>query len=256
VTPAATEPLVSFLVAGVQKGGTTALHSYLLEHPELNMGEPKEVHYFDDEAETWARPDYARYHAAFASPGGRLSGEATPIYVYWPESLERIRAYNMAMRLILLFRDPVERAWSQWKMEYARGAETQPFAWCVREGRSRVAESRDPPGHHRVFSYVERGLYGAQLQRVYSLFPREQVLLLLADDLKQQPDQTLRRVCRFLDVAEPARVVEPRDVFVARPFAYPSVLTTDDRQHLRSIFAPDLELFMEMSGLPVRHWLG
>src|SRR4051812_28315114 len=115
---------VSFLVAGVQKGGTTALFDYLSELPELELPAVKEAHFFDDEQNVdWVAPDYARYHALFSNPG-RTWGEATPIYIYWPNALERIRAYNPAMKLILLFRDPIARAWSQWKMEYARGNET------------------------------------------------------------------------------------------------------------------------------------
>ena len=172
------EARISFLVAGVQKGGTTALFHYLDDLPGVQMAPAKEVHFFDDETGVdWARPDYARLHAAFPGADGRPRGEATPIYVYWPNCLERIARYNPAMRLILLFRDPVERAWSQWKMEYARGWETEPFAWCVRQGRARV-DSPEAPGFHRVFSYVERGFYGAQLARVFQLFPREQVLAL------------------------------------------------------------------------------
>jgi hypothetical protein len=93
-------------------------------------------------------------------------------------SLERIAAYNPRMRLILIFRDPIERAWSHWKMEYARGAETESFAWSIRDGRSRVDAGSVRAGLHRVYSYVERGFYGAQVERLLALFPREQVLFL------------------------------------------------------------------------------
>ena len=98
---------VSFLIAGVQKAGTTALFDYLSEVPGLELPAVKEAHFFDDEERIdWAAPDYAPYHALFGAPD-RCWGEATPIYLYWPNALERIRAYNPAMKLILLFRDPV-----------------------------------------------------------------------------------------------------------------------------------------------------
>src|SRR5438128_3640412 len=119
-------PLVTFVIAGVQKGGTTALYEYLAEMGDVGLSRQKETHFFDDETLDWARPDYARYHAMFDAPEGRPCGEATPIYSYWPNALERIAAYNPAMKLILLLRDPVARAWSHWRMEYARGAERQP----------------------------------------------------------------------------------------------------------------------------------
>ena len=98
-------PEVSFLVAGVQKGGTTALFHYLDELPGVQMAPAKEVHFFDDEDQDWGAPDYAGFHAAFPEKDHRPRGEATPIYLYWPKSLERIARYNSAMRLVLLFRD-------------------------------------------------------------------------------------------------------------------------------------------------------
>ncbi|MDB5446431.1 MAG: sulfotransferase [Phenylobacterium sp.] len=246
---------VSFLVAGVQKGGTTALFHYLDDLAGVQMAPAKEVHFFDVEAGVdWARPDYEPLHAAFPAVDGRPRGEATPIYLYWPNCLERIARYDPAMKLILLFRDPVERAWSQWKMEYARGWETRPFAWCVREGRARV-DSPEAPGFHRVFSYVERGFYGAQLERLLAIFPRGQALLLRSEDLDRRPDETLGRICRFLGVAPPAAAVTPRRELVARDIDYGAPISAADRAYLREVFAEDLRRFAALSGLPVEGWL-
>lgn len=242
---------VAFLIAGVQKGGTTALFDYLNEHPGLSLPAIKEAHFFDDEGQDWSAPDYARYHAGFQADDaarGRLRGEATPIYVYWPRCLERIAAYNPAMKLILVFRDPIERAWSHWKMEYARGAETRPFSWCVREGRARVADDPSAPGHHREYSYVERGFYGAQAARVLELFPREQVLFLRSEDLRSAPEQILRKVCDFLN-APPFGVVNPRESHVGKDIEYGSSLTPEDRQYLASVFLDDQTLFSNITGI-------
>src|SRR5690242_5297437 len=101
-----TDERVAFLIAGVQKGGTTALFDYMAQERGLSLSDVKEAHYFDDDAQDWSAPDTAAYHAHFAPFDGRLRGEATPIYLYWPGSLERIAAYNAAMRLILVLRDP------------------------------------------------------------------------------------------------------------------------------------------------------
>ncbi|MGZ5987061.1 MAG: sulfotransferase domain-containing protein, partial [Caulobacteraceae bacterium] len=205
---------IAFVIAGAQKGGTTALFDYLGEEPGLALSREKEVHFFDDEAQDWARPDYAAYHASFPAPDGRLRGEATPIYLYWPGSLERIRAYNPAIKLIVLLREPIHRAWSHWKMEYARGAETQPFAWCVRQGRQRLFEA-EPWGHHREMSYVERGFYGEQIERLLEVFPREQLLVLRSQDLRADPAATLASVRRFLGLAMNGPPVA-REVHVGR----------------------------------------
>lgn len=247
---------VEFLVAGVQKGGTTALFSYLEEHPGLNLAPVKEVHFFDDEETVdWRAPDYQRFHDQFRRQDDAPSGEATPIYIYWPNSLERIRAYNPAMKFILLFRDPIERAWSQWRMEYRRRAETEPFAWCIREGRERVRLNADPKGAHRVYSYVERGFYGAQLERFLQLFPRGQALMLRSEDLRCEPRTALGHVCRFLGVAEPATTVERRDVHVGAEAPDAMRMTAADREHLRDLFADDLRRFQRLSGLDTSAWM-
>jgi hypothetical protein len=253
------ESRVSFLVAGVQKGGTTALFHYLDALPGVQMAPAKEVHFFDDETGVdWSQPDYRRLHAAFPQLDGRpndvVRGEATPIYLYWPNALERIARYNPAMKLVLLFREPIERAWSQWKMEYARGWETEPFAWCVREGRVRV-DSPDAPGRHRVFSYVERGFYGAQFAHLLTIFPREQVLALRSEDLDARPSETLKRICEFVGAPPPAGPIVPRRELTAKDIDYGAPMSAADRTHLRGLFAEDLSRFASLSGLEVGHWL-
>jgi hypothetical protein len=241
-----TAPLVSFLIAGVQKGGTTALHDYLTDYPDVALGEPKEVHFFDDERIDWRAPDYGAYHAHFPPADGRPCGEATPIYLYWPNALERIAAYNPAMRLVVTLRDPVERAWSHWRMEYARGAEREPFGWCVREGRHRQFDG-EPWGFHREFSYVERGFYGEQLERLFGLFPREQVLVIRAEDLRRDPAPVLDQVRRFLGLAE-APAPAARTVHVAQDIDYGSELRPADVAHLRGLFAHDQARLQSLVG--------
>ena len=240
---------VEFLVAGVQKGGTTALFEYLREMPGLQLPDIKEAHFFDDEERVdWSRPDYRPYHALFADDG-RMWGEATPIYLYWPNCLERIAAYNPAMKLILLFRDPIERAWSHWKMEYAKGKETRPFAWCIREGRARL-DPGDPaaPGHHRVFSYVERGYYGRQVAHLLTLFPRGQCLFLQSEMLRDAPGTALQQICGFLGQPAPAEIVA-KMVHSALERDYGFALQANDRALLADLYASDLRLFSELSGI-------
>ncbi len=246
---------ISFIVAGVQKAGTTALYDYLAEDPNIGLSKVKEAHFFDDESVDWAAPDYAPYHAQFVD-GPLIRGEATPIYLYWPRSLERIAAYNPQIKIIVMLRDPVERAWSHWKMEYARGAETEPFAWCIRQGRRRLLYA-EPWGVHREFSYVERGFYGEQIERLLSLFPREQVLIAQADDLRRDPNATLAAINAFLGAPAPAAVT-PRDVHVGREMDYRSELTSEDAAYLRTLYARDQARLEALTGLvfPARHISG
>jgi hypothetical protein len=237
-------PLVSFLVAGAQKGGTTALFDYLGAYPDIALPDEKELHFFDDEDRDWDHPAYDDYHARFPEVGGRPAGEATPIYLYWPRSLERIRAYNPAMKLILALRDPVERAWSHWRMESARGPETQPFGWCIREGRQRLFRS-EPWGHHREFSYVERGFYGEQLERLFGLFPREQVLILTSDALAADHGAALAQMRRFLGLPQ-APTPPARRSHVGPDGGAPDPA---DVAYLREVYARDAVRLLALTGL-------
>jgi hypothetical protein len=231
----------------VQKGGTTALYDYLAAFPDVALSDEKEVHFFDDESLDWAQPDYGAYHARFPAADGRPCGEATPIYLYWRSALERICAYNPAMRLVVTLRDPVERAWSHWKMEYARGAERRPFAWCIREGRQRLFEA-EPWGWHREFSYVERGFYAEQLEHLFGLFPRAQALVLKAEDLRRDPDAGLGVVRAFLGLPSSAPPA-PHEVHVAAEMDYGSALTSDDAAYLRSVYARDQARLQALVGV-------
>lgn len=239
------QPLVNFIVVGVQKAGTTALFDYLLDDPAYAVSRTKEVHFFDDESVDWNAPDYGPYHAQFDWSGAAIRGEATPIYIYWPRSLERIARYNPAVRLVVMLRDPVERAWSHWKMETSRGVETAPFSWCIRQGRQRLF-ARSPWGADREISYVERGFYGEQIERLLGLFPREQVLILQADDLRREPNVVLGRVNAFLGAGAPPST-ERREVHVGADVG--AELAADDVAFLREIYADDMRRLTALTGI-------
>ena len=243
----AVSPRVNFLIIGVQKGGTTALFDYLGDYADLALSREKELHFFDDETQDWGSPDYGAYHARFDDSAGRPLGEATPIYSYWPGALERIASYNPAMKLILVLRDPVERAWSHWRMEYARGVEREGFARCIRQGRQRLFDA-EPWGFHREFSYVERGFYGEQVERILTLFPREQLLILTSAGLESDPAVALASVRTFLGLP-PGQAPTPRRVHVGQEMDYPSELTPEDVAYLRSIYAADGDRLAALTGI-------
>lgn len=131
---------LSFLIAGVQKAGTTALDDYLRRHPQLSMAGGKEVHFFDREVGIdWRDPDYGVLHALFRDDGG-LRGESTPITLYWTPAHYRILRYNPDMRFIILLREPGARAFSHWRMNITRGLDDISFSEAIREGRRRVLD--------------------------------------------------------------------------------------------------------------------
>ena len=225
---------IDFIIVGAQKAGTTALFEHLSVHPQIGLSDVKEVHFFDDDARDWGNPDYGDYHRHFGWEDAKVRGEATPIYAYWPGALARIAAYSPAIKLVMMLRDPVERAWSHWRMETARGVESHPFSWCIREGRQRLFDGQ-PWGHHREFSYVERGFYADQLEAVLSLFPREQVLILGAETLRSEPASILEEVARFLGVGDFSGV-SARDVHVGQPMGD---IPPEDEPWLRQVYAAD-----------------
>lgn len=212
------EPLLGFIIGGVQKGGTTALATSLSRHPAIAMPRGKELHVFDaiDFDEQW---DSAQVDARIApgfgpGPGsgaGRLHGDATPLSLYHPEVVQRIARYNPSMRWIVLLRDPVERAISHYHMELRRGVERRGLFAAILAEPARLRGTLSdfaPDAAWRWASYVDRGRYARQLDALFSLFPRSQVLLLRSADLLADPVATLGRVTDFLGLAPVPGIAE------------------------------------------------
>lgn len=245
---------VSVFVCGVQKGGTTSLFAHFEEHPALSAPHRKEIHFFDAEHLEWATPDYTLLDAFF-SPGdyGRLRFDVTPIYGFWPPSLARIRNYNPEARLIYLFRDPLERAWSQWCMRFARGEEQLPFAAAIREGRRRLNGLPPLALERRGYSYVERGYYGAQVRRALDYFPNERVLFLRSRDLWSDHRNTLARIAAFLGI-EPFPDTGAKREYVRPAGAWPAPPTEADRLFVANLLRHDLQEFIARTHLDVSDW--
>lgn len=211
---------VRFMIGGVQKGGTTALAHYLSAHPKLRLPVCKEAHVFD-------APDYddsasveavdARFaplfDGGFHADAQAVHGDATPISIFLPRVVSRIARYNPAMRWIVLLRDPVERAISQYYMEFARGDERLPLPCALLAEHWRLRGHDDdlsPDSPLRHHSYLARGRYTRQLEHLFAAFPAEQLLLLRSDDLRHRTEATLTRVHRHLGL-EPRPSSESRE---------------------------------------------
>lgn len=178
-------PKVRFLGIGAQKCATTWLHDVLADHPQLCLpGEVKELDffsYFFDYGWQW----YERHfeHAAESA----MCGEISPSYLHGPGVAERVAAYNPAMRIILMVRDPVERAVSNHRHEVRIGHFVGPDL-------SFEAGLRNNP------AYIEQGLYAKHLRNWLQAFPQQQVMVLRFDEVIAEPALVLRRVCEFLGV--------------------------------------------------------
>ncbi len=177
--------LPDFLGIGAQKAGTTWLAENLRLHPEVFIPERKELHYFDNK---WERPlaEYARH---FVAAGDRVCGEITPAYgILSPERIRYVGRILPRLRLVLLLRNPVERAWSHALMDLA-----------ARRGRDPAEVSTD-----EVIAFLEsdvaerRGDYPAILDAWNAVFPREQLYVGFFDWIQERPRDLFCEVLRHI----------------------------------------------------------
>ena len=300
-------PLPHFFVIGAPKAGTTALHAALAGHPQLYLSPVKEPKYFlcDDRpppnqggpgdahsALEWVW-DRRQYEALFAAaPSGALRGESTPLYLADPAAHQRIHSAVPDARLIVVLRDPVDRAYSNWAHLWADGLETiDDFVEACAEEPAR----RDA-GWAPFWRYLETGLYGRQLLHLFTLFPRDQVHIIRYMELVDSPSATLDGVCRFLGVEEgvvtevPARNVGgyvpptayarvlratfrsgaslgrhfppqvwrkaslPLQWLIQRTPQHRPELPAGDRARLVSHFAEDIDIVEEVTGWDLQAW--
>jgi Sulfotransferase domain len=196
-------PLPDFLILGAQKAGTTALYAYLRRHPTITGPSWKEVSYFDRQyarGVAWYRGNFPLRSAR------RIVGEASPSYLFHPQAPERARAVVPEARLIVLVRDPVERAHSHYQHERSLGREPLSFEEALEREEERLAGELERMGDDpRYFShawwnytYLARGRYAEQLERWLACFPREQLLVLANEELAAEPAETYARVLAFL----------------------------------------------------------
>ncbi len=229
--------IVDFLICGTQKGGTSSLHSYLKKHPDICMANRKEVHFFDNETNfSRGKPDYFKYHSYFSpKKNHRIMGETTPIYMYWDNAPGRIFDYNPKIKLIILLRNPIERAYSHWNMQRNRGFDNFSFWDSLNIEEERRMESY--PLQNRKHSYTNRGFYLKQLKKLWSYFPRDRVLILKSEDLKGEPEKTLNHICNFLQISQFSSIISENDNLGL----YKSSMSEKEKNYLKSIFEQEIK---------------
>jgi hypothetical protein len=243
---------LDFVVAGAQRSGTTSLDLHLRNHPGIAMPlTRKELHFFDDDARfASGEVDYDDYHAHFAPRGaGQLRGEVTPSYLYWIPAVERLARYNPLLRIVVILRNPITRAYSHWNKESQRGRESLAFLDALRAERERAVAT--PSGQNRRTSYADRGFYAGQLRRLWTHFPREQTLILRSEALQTECARTLGRIAEFLGVtAFPA--IAP---IAANIRDYERPMRVDEWDWLAGQFAADIRDIESLLGWDCRDWL-
>lgn len=181
------QPRVGALGIGAQKCASSWIHAIAASHPEIAVADPKEVDFFSyyfDRGYRW----YERHFEAAEPPaasGGPLYFENSPSYFHDPRAPQRARDYNPDLKIVLLLRDPVKRAFSNHLHEIIKG-HIPPLSF--EEGLA-----NNP-------AYVEQGFYARHLGRWRAAFPAEQILVLCAEEIAAESAAAARQLFAFLDV--------------------------------------------------------
>jgi hypothetical protein len=173
--------LPNFLIIGAQKAGTTWLYEKLRRHPEVFMPEVKELGFFSRDGSLGKSQEWYEGHFETAP----AIGEATPDYLYHPQAPRRIADTIPDANLIACLRDPTDRTYSHYWMNRGLGSVDCSFEEVVRRKQGQ---------------YVERSLYGEQLARYLSYFDRNQLLILISEEVFSNPSASLNHICSFLGV--------------------------------------------------------
>lgn len=197
---------VNTFIVGAPKCATTSLYRYLNNHPDVFMSTPKEINYFSgDELKRQGLyynekviSDFHDYENIFKDANEKkVIGEASVSYLFYPDVPKKIYKYNKYAKIIIVLRDPIERAFSHYLMDERLG--------YVHVNLSSIFENKsDYPLYFQ--QYFELGLYYSQVARYFEEFGEDNVLVLLDSDLKEDINLVTHKLCVFLDV-------EYKDIF-------------------------------------------
>ena len=252
-----------FIIIGTQKAGTSSLHFYLDQHPQLSGSDPKELHYFNRDIHF--NKSLSSYEEHFRGWEQNKYFESTPAYLYIPGACEAIQHAYPDIKVIVVLRDPVKRAYSAWNMykdffekdrvediiklkerregdllytKFYEGRDQFPsFRECIKIELDLIQsnESFEP-------ALLRRGLYLEQLNRYWKNFGKDNVLILGFNDLVNDTENTLKKVTDFLGVEDLGWSflnTEPRNT---RNYSEP--ITEGDKQLLEDFYRqPNQELF-------------
>ena len=251
--------LPDFIIIGVHKGGTTSLYDYLAGHPQVVPAFEKEVHYFDSrwdgEVDSYRAsfPNTARTRWVERRHGRAVTGEASPYYVSHPHIPRRVAQMVPDARLILLLRNPVDRAVSAFQHNRRRTpnepldslseAIDRELEFLSDEQQRLIEDERHPDFEYAWHCYLRRGVYVDQIRWWHEQFPRDQLLILQSEQLGERPAEVFDEVRRFIGL----------DEWSPPEFARLNTNTYDDvdpdvRRRLSDFFAPHNERLFDYLG--------
>ena len=194
---------VDFFIVGVPKAGTTSLYHYLSEHPQVEMSSQKEPDYFSDKAINEQGMYYtknrvnslAKYESLFVQKESVVYGEASVSYLFYENVPEDIKKYNPNAKIIIMLRNPIERAFSHYLMDYRLGLISDSFENVL------AKKSKHKNAHLFYQQYIEVSKYSKQIQRYLDFFEKDSILFIDYEDLKINVSKTVDLVYNFLHIS-------------------------------------------------------
>ncbi len=248
-----------FIIIGAQKGGTTSLYNLLIGHPCIASALVKEVHFFDKnfmKGITWYKAHFPsflyKYYAKKMHGLNFITGEASPYYIFHPHAPKRISEIVPRVKIIVLLRNPIDRAYSHYHEEVRREREPLSFEDAIKREWERIngemgkmlEDENYYSFNHQYYSYLSRGIYVDQLKVWMNFFPKEQILILKSEDFYSYPETTLRRVVEFLNLPG----WDPKDYRKYNESKYPKMNATT-RKYLIDYFLPHNQRLYEYLGM-------
>jgi len=199
--------LPNFLMIGAAKSGTTAIYTYIKQHPQIYMSPRKELRYFSNHIEVpkdvsldyvhqgvKTLEEYEKYFDGVTTE--TVYGESSPMYLYYPGVAERIKETLPYVKLFAILRNPIDRAYSAYThglREWKEPAKSFEEALALESDREQI-------GWGMLWQYTKAGFYYQQLKRYYDVFNPDQIMVVLYDDLRKDVHGLLRDIFTFLEV--------------------------------------------------------
>jgi hypothetical protein len=240
----------NFFLVGAAKAGTTSIYSHLSKHPDVFFPSIKEPHFFTQVCPAPGqeylieainnRSTYLRLYARAA--GHTVIGDASPSYLWHPEVPKRIHSAAPESKVAMILRDPVERAYSHYLMDYREGAQSKPFYEAL------LADMNRPDkGWGVSYLYYELGLYAEQVARYLETFGSQRVKVLMFDDFNHDPKAVLCEIADFLGI-DPAPLANIDTSRKYNSYAAPR------NQYLRRVAGARFSRVLGQAVMP--RWLG
>lgn len=250
--------LPSFIIIGAQRCGTTSLYDYLSHHPQIIPSPVKELFYFDD---YYQRP-IEWYKSFFPTQKQReklerdlvanvITGEASPSYFFHPYAAKRIKETLPQIKLILVLRDPIERAYSHYNHIKRLNREPLSFEEAIEKEQERITPDIEKlakdefykADQRRDYSYLTRGYYAKQIKEWWKHFPKEQLLIVQSEEFYRETPKVYNEIVEYLGLNS-----YTLPTFEAKNALKYAKMAPETKEKLKAYFAPKNEELYELLG--------